>query len=214
MASILGNISSTLYDGDLKIIKNNLFKKLKAENILSCELLDVYTCIKKLEISFSDIDWMIENKLCIEIPRVISGGCLLADYKNEKYLKVSNLQYCKEFIENKELFCQKYFDNICYYDYCYNVRDTIDKTIMCCYISFCPEIELDYKDYQDTKCTSKIIASNDFIKISNDDIKKIMGDVSKWMTRTPSEPSENANFCKYTGIDTCLDTCIYHTCNP
>lgn len=198
MASLLGDINSTLYDGDLKIIKNNLFKKLKAENILSCELLDVYTCVKKLEIPFSDIDWMIENKMCIEIPRVITGSCLLTDNKNEKYLKVSNLKYCKEFIENKELFCQKYFDNTCYYDYCYNERDIIDKTIMCCYISFCPEIELDYKTYQQDNNSSKSI-TNDYIR-DNIDV------ISKWVA------SENANIiCRDTGTILNNDGFIYHT---
>ena len=67
------------------IFSFTLFIILNKVNCLKDEY--IYTCIKKLEISFSDIDWMIENKLCIEIPRVITGDCLLADYKNEKYLK-------------------------------------------------------------------------------------------------------------------------------
>ena len=155
MASILDNIDSTLYNGDLTLIKEKIFKRCNGQGIPTIELIDVYMLVRQLDIPFSDIDWFIENGMCIEIPRAIKnvpslkGSTFFSERTPESaFPKVSNLALCKEYMEDKEQFCKDYCEDLIYYNYSINTRDHIDRNVMSCYLSFSPEIEFEYETYK------------------------------------------------------------------
>lgn len=149
---LLKGVDDTLYDGDLTMIKEKIFKRCNGQGVGSLELIDVYTLVKQLEISFEDIDWLIEEGLCIEIPRAIKT----VPYHSITTLpKISNLQTCKEFMNDKETFCKKHCDDVSYYDYGSHIRDYIDAAIMSCYLSLSPTLELEYGEYKKEHKTLK-----------------------------------------------------------
>lgn len=173
MSSILDEIDDTLFSGDLKIIKDKIFKRCNGQNIKTCELIDVYTLVKQLEIDFHEIDWLIENGFCIEIPRAIKhtpyliGATMGSKNDGTKFIKTSNLDICKEYMQDKEAFCKKYCDELSYFDHDAKARDMIDRTIMCCYLSMTPEIEFEYTEYMDEhKPTVRTDWSNIFGQLS------------------------------------------------
>ena len=149
---LLKGVDDALYDGDLTIIKDKIFKRCNGQGIGSLELIDVYTLVKQLEISFEDIDWLIEEGLCVEIPRAIKYN---PHHSIKTLPKVSDLQTCKEFMNDKEMFCKKYCDDTSYYDYDSYVRDYIDHSIMSCYLSLAPSLELEYGEYKKEHKTLK-----------------------------------------------------------
>lgn len=177
MSSILDEIDDTLFSGDLTLIKDKIFKRCNGQNIGTLELIDVYTLVRQLEIPFSDIDWLIENGLCIEIPRAIKNvpslkGATFGEKTPETiFPKVSNLAVCKEYMEDKEQFCKEYCDGLVYYDYDDRTRNSIDRFIMCCYLSMTPEIEFEYSEYmKEHKPTVKTDCSNLFGQLSSGNI--------------------------------------------
>lgn len=207
MSSILDEIDDTLFSGDLKIIKDKIFKRLNGQNIKTCELIDVYTLIRQLEIDFHEIDWLIENGLCIEIPRAIKslpsliGATIGAKNDGTKFIKTSNLDMCKEYIQDKEAFCKKYCGDLSYFDYDSKTRDMIDRTVMCCYLSMTPEIEFEYIEYMNEHTPAvKTDWSDLFGQLSS-------GNIS--VNRYTPRHYDNTGW-----IDThAIDTCAISACN-
>lgn len=149
---LLKGEDNVLYDGDLTMIKEKIFKRCNGQGVDTLELIDVYTIVKQLEVSFEDIDWLIGEGLCIEIPRAIK---VRPNYGITTFPKVSDLQTCKEFMNDKELFCKKYCEDLAYYDYDSYVRDYIDGSIMSCWLSLSPSMVLEYSEYKKEHKTFK-----------------------------------------------------------
>ena len=149
---LLKGVDDTLYDGDLTIIKDKIFKRCNGQGVGTLELIDVYTLVKQLEISFEDVDWLIEEGLCVEIPRAIKYN---PHHSIKTLPKVSDLQICKEFMNDKEMFCKKHCGDLSYYDYDSCIRNYIDSAIMCCYLSLAPSLELEYGEYKKEHPTVK-----------------------------------------------------------
>ena len=142
---LLKGEDNVLYEGDYNTIKDKIFKRCTRQGVDTLELIDVYTLVKQLEVSFEDIDWLIEEGLCIEIPRAIK---VRPNYGITTFPKASDLQTCKEFMNDKELFCKKYCEDLAYYDYDNNFRDYIDGSIMSCWLSLSPSMVLEYEEYK------------------------------------------------------------------
>ena len=141
---LLKGEENVLFEGDYVTIKEKIFKRCNGQGIRTIELIDVYTLVAQLDIAFEDIDWLIASDLCVEIPRAIKGT---PHCSFKSMPKISDLQVCKEFMNDKELFCKNHCEGLAYYDYNKDIRQYIDRLMMCCYVSLSPELELAYNEY-------------------------------------------------------------------